>query len=53
MIHEKKRMWIACGEATAIEPIEVQLEGKKRMSAEAFLNGQHLQDNEKLGVKVA
>jgi methionyl-tRNA formyltransferase len=53
MIHEKKRLWIACGEATAIEPIEVQLEGKKRMSAEAFLNGQHLQDNEKLGVKVA
>jgi len=53
MIAQKKRLFIACGEATALEPIEVQVEGRKRMSAEAFLNGQHLQDNEKLGVKTA
>ena len=33
--------------------IEVQVEGRKRMPAEAFLNGQHLKDNEMLGVKVA
>jgi len=53
MIHQQKRLFIICGKATTLEPIEVQVEGRKRMSAEAFLNGQHLQDNEKLGVKVA
>jgi len=53
MIGQKKRLFIACGEATLLEPIEVQVEGRKRMSAEAFLNGQHLKDNEKLGVKTA
>ncbi len=53
MIVQKKRLFIACGEATVIEPIEVQVEGRKRMPAEAFLNGQHLKDNETLGVKTA
>lgn len=53
MIVQKKRLLIACGERTLIEPLEVQVEGRKRMSAEAFLNGQHLKDNEKLGEKVA
>jgi methionyl-tRNA formyltransferase len=53
MFLHKKRLLIACGEVSALEPLEVQVEGRKRMSAEAFLNGQHLQDNEKLGVKVA
>jgi methionyl-tRNA formyltransferase len=53
MIVQKKRLFIACGEATVLEPIEVQVEGRKRMSSEAFLNGQHLKDHEKLGVKTA
>ncbi|MGA2880850.1 MAG: methionyl-tRNA formyltransferase [Bryobacteraceae bacterium] len=53
MIPHKKRLLIACGEGTALDPIEVQMEGRKRMSAEAFLNGQHLREDEKLGVKVA
>lgn len=53
MLPQKKRLFIVCGNATTLEPIEVQVEGRKRMSAEAFLNGQHLQGNEKLGVKVA
>jgi methionyl-tRNA formyltransferase len=53
MIAQKKRLFIACGESTVLEPIEVQVEGRKRMSAEAFLNGQHLTDNEKLGAKTA
>jgi methionyl-tRNA formyltransferase len=53
MIWQKKRLLVACGEATAIEPIEVQVEGRKRMPAEAFLNGQHLRDDEMLGEKVA
>jgi methionyl-tRNA formyltransferase len=53
MIAQKKRLLIVCGKATALEPVEVQVEGRKRMSAEAFLNGQQLKDGERLGVKVA
>ena len=53
MIPRKKRLLIACGGATALEPIEVQVEGRKRMSAEAFLNGHHLTDGEMLGVQAA
>jgi len=48
-----KRLLIACGEQTELELIEVQVEGRKRMSAAAFMNGHHLQDDEVLGVKVA
>jgi methionyl-tRNA formyltransferase len=53
IVSQKKRLFVACGEATALELIEVQVEGRKRMSVGAFLNGQHLRDDEKLGVKVA
>ena len=53
MISQKKRLLVGCGEWTALELIEVQVEGRKRMSAEAFLNGQHLRDDEILGEKVA
>jgi methionyl-tRNA formyltransferase len=52
-ILEKKRLLISCGEGSMLEPIEVQVEGRKRMSAEAFLNGQHLRDDEMLGEKVS
>jgi len=53
IISLKRRLLVACGERTALELIEVQVEGRKRMPAEAFLNGQHLKDNEVLGEKVA
>jgi methionyl-tRNA formyltransferase len=53
MIPQKKRLLIACGGATMLEPIEVQVEGRKRMSAQAFLNGHQLKDGEMLGVKAA
>jgi methionyl-tRNA formyltransferase len=53
VIPQKKSLLIACGEATALEPVEVQVEGRKRMSAEAFLNGHQLRNDEMLGVKVA
>ncbi|HUA21240.1 MAG TPA: methionyl-tRNA formyltransferase [Bryobacteraceae bacterium] len=53
MIPQKRRLLVACGEQTALELVEVQIEGRKRMSAEAFLNGQHLHDNETLGVTTA
>jgi methionyl-tRNA formyltransferase len=48
----EKRLLIACGERTELELIEVQIEGRKRMSGTAFMNGHHLKDDEKLGVKV-
>jgi methionyl-tRNA formyltransferase len=44
-----KRLFIDCGEQTALEAIEVQIEGRKRMPVEAFLNGHHLDENETLG----
>ncbi|MGE5644357.1 MAG: methionyl-tRNA formyltransferase [Acidobacteriota bacterium] len=43
------RLIVAAGAGTALELIEVQLEGKKRMNAAAFLNGVHLMHNELLG----
>jgi methionyl-tRNA formyltransferase len=46
----KKGLLIDCGANTALEVIEMQIEGRKRMPAEAFLNGQHLNENETLGV---
>jgi methionyl-tRNA formyltransferase len=44
-----KAISVACGDASALELLEVQLEGKKRISGEAFANGQRLQDNESFG----
>ncbi len=43
------RLWVACGQGTALELLEVQLEGRKKIPASAFLSGQHLLDNEVLG----
>ena len=45
----KKRLLVSAGENTALELIEVQIEGRKRMPAEAFLNGHRLNENEALG----
>jgi methionyl-tRNA formyltransferase len=44
----KKRLLIDCGTETALEASEVQIEGRKRMPVEAFLNGHHLDENETL-----
>jgi methionyl-tRNA formyltransferase len=44
-----RRLMVACGNQTALELLEVQLEGRKRMSAKAFLNGQRLHGIYKLG----
>ena len=43
-----RRAVAGCGERTAIELVEVQLEGRKRMPAAAFLNGNPIQDKEVL-----
>jgi methionyl-tRNA formyltransferase len=39
---------VACGDQTAIRLLEVQPEGKRRMTARDFLNGAHLQKGESL-----
>jgi len=46
---EGRRLYAGCGEGTAVELLEVQLEGKARMPAESFANGQRLTENEVLG----
>jgi methionyl-tRNA formyltransferase len=43
------RLFIACGEGSSIEAVEVQMEGKRRMPAADFLRGLALAPNEKLG----
>lgn len=49
-LHRKERRLLAgCGEHTALELLELQPAGKKRMPIEAFLNGYNVTENEKLG----
>jgi methionyl-tRNA formyltransferase len=43
------RVLVACGQGTALELEELQLEGRTRISAEAFRNGQRLTANDILG----
>jgi methionyl-tRNA formyltransferase len=44
-----KSLQAVCGDGIMVELLEVQLEGKKRISGEAFANGQRLQENESFG----
>jgi methionyl-tRNA formyltransferase len=48
LIPAKRRLLVSCGEDTTLELLEVQLEGRKRVSGEAFANGQRLKENERL-----
>ena len=48
-----KHLFVACGEDTALEILELQIQGRKRVSAEAFLAGHRLTDNELLGEIIA
>ena len=43
------RLLLGCAKNTALEILELQLEGKKRSSAQAFINGYHPKPSEKLG----
>jgi methionyl-tRNA formyltransferase len=46
---QERRVLVACGAGTSLELLEVQLEGRKRVAVEAFINGQRLVHNEVLG----
>jgi methionyl-tRNA formyltransferase len=48
---EKRRVLVGCGGNTGLELFEIQLAGKKRMTAEALLNGYQLSENEQLGAQ--
>jgi len=43
-------MTVACGDGTTIDLIEVQAEGKRRMSAAEFLHGHQIKSGERLGI---
>jgi len=45
----EKRLHVSCGAGTSLELLEVQQEGRKRISASDFLNGVRLSDNEIFG----
>jgi methionyl-tRNA formyltransferase len=49
LVLEKRRVFAGCGEKSVLELLEVQLAGKKRMSAEAFANGYQIRGGERLG----
>jgi len=44
------RLVVGCAQKTSIEVLELQLEGKKRASAQSFINGYHPRESEKLGI---
>jgi len=43
-------MLVGCGGGTVAELLEVQMEGKKRMSAAEFLRGYQVKSGERLGL---
>jgi methionyl-tRNA formyltransferase len=42
-------LMVGCGEGSALELVEVQMEGKKRMAAAEFLRGYQVKSGERLG----
>lgn len=46
---ERERLFVDCGGNTRLELIEVQLEGKKRMTVADFLRGYQIKSGERLG----
>ena len=49
LIVEADRVLVGCGGATALALLEVQMDGKKRMTTRDFLNGYRPKTGEKLG----
>lgn len=51
LVARQKRLFVACGHATTLELLEIQVEGRRRATASDFLNGQRVGENEILGVR--
>jgi methionyl-tRNA formyltransferase len=45
-----ERAFVGCGAESAVELLEVQMEGKRRMSASEFLHGYQVRSGERLGL---
>ncbi len=50
LLVDRERLFVGCAEASVIEIIEVQMEGKRRMSTVEFLHGYQLRGGERLGL---
>jgi methionyl-tRNA formyltransferase len=46
---EGDRLLVGCADGSMLELLEVQMEGKKRMSAAEFLRGHQVKTGERLG----
>jgi methionyl-tRNA formyltransferase len=46
---EAAHLLVGCGQGTALELIEVQIEGKRRMTAQEFINGYRPRTGDRLG----
>ena len=51
LVVEADRLIVGCGKGTALELLEVQPEGKKRMAVRDFVHGYRPKSGEKLGAK--
>jgi methionyl-tRNA formyltransferase len=49
LVIEEERLFAGCADGSAIELLEVQMEGKRRMSAAEFLHGHQVKSGERLG----
>jgi methionyl-tRNA formyltransferase len=49
LLRRGSRLLVACGESTWLDVLELQMEGKRRVPVEAFLNGFLFSDGERLG----
>ncbi len=49
LLRKGSRLLVACGESTWLDVLELQMEGKRRVPVEAFLNGFSFSDGERLG----
>ena len=48
LLAEREHLRVVCGDSTMLELLEVQPEGRRRMSAAEFLHGAHPQTGERL-----
>lgn len=49
LLVEGEHLFVGCGEVSTIELLEVQMEGKRRVSAAEFLHGHQVNGGERLG----
>lgn len=49
LLIDRKRLGVVCGSGGILELAEVQIQGRNRMDAVSFRNGQRIRENERLG----